>query len=120
MAEPQAVGVNQWRRSDPIDPICAHRALPVDDSGDTGKVGECLLVGGHNRPVGSPSRRSDEQVVCAAWAALLADCDEALSVFDGHIVVGRDHPFQRVAENGPTRTGTLVAVRTTRCPGCAG
>ncbi len=66
-------------------------ALAVGDRIDTGKVGECLLIGGHDRPVGGPSRRSDQQVVCTAWAALAANGDEELCVFDRHrAVVGDD------------------------------
>jgi hypothetical protein len=61
------------------------------DGGDTGKVGEGRLIGGHDRPVGGSGRCGDQQVVSAAWAALVANGDEELSVFDRHIgVVGDD------------------------------
>ncbi len=61
------------------------------DGGDTGKVGEGCLIGGDDRPVSGSGGCSDQQVVSAAWAALAADGDEQLSMFDRHTaVVGDD------------------------------
>lgn len=61
------------------------------DGGDTGKVGEGCLIGGHDRPVGGPGGGGDQQVVSAARASLAANGNEELGVLDRNtLVVGDD------------------------------